>query len=169
MEFKNFLKAAALTAAVASSASVHAGPNPYTECGLGAIIFNNPSVIDDVPIAAAISNVIWDLGTTAVTSATATPETCTGSAVATAMFMNDSYDSLVEETARGEGEHLSAMLSMAGCASAEQTQAAALIRSDVADVVTTEGYQATSQLEKSSAYYDAMQRNVAATCVNSGV
>jgi len=169
MEFKNFLKAAALTAVVASSASVNANPNPYTECGIGALVFNNPDVIDDVPIAAVITNIIWDLGTTAVISATATPETCTGAAIETAMFINDSYDSLVEETARGEGEHLSAMLSMAGCATAEQSQAAALIRSDVADVVTAEGYQATTQLEKSSAYYDAMQRNVAATCVNSGV
>jgi len=168
MEFKKFIKAAAFGSLIVSGAA-HAGPNPYTECGIGAAIFNNEAVIDDVPLAALISNVIWDLGTTAVTSATATPETCTKGSVETAMFINDTYNTLVEETARGEGEHLSAMLSMAGCTAAEQPAAAAAIRTGMSDVITAEGYAAGSQLDKASSYYDVMQGSVSANCVNTGV
>ncbi|MCC5879985.1 MAG: DUF3015 domain-containing protein, partial [Idiomarina sp.] len=39
--------------------------NPWQHCGIGAMIF------DDNTTAAAVSNVIWDSGTTAFTSATA--------------------------------------------------------------------------------------------------
>ena len=39
------------------------GPNPYVECGIGAAIF------PEVHWAAATSNVTWDLGSTALTSA----------------------------------------------------------------------------------------------------
>ena len=40
------------------------GPNPYTDCGIGAALFPNTHW------AAATSNVIFDLGITAITSAT---------------------------------------------------------------------------------------------------
>ncbi len=41
------------------------GPNPFSDCGIGAALFK------DTKWAAVSSNVIWDIGTTAVTSATA--------------------------------------------------------------------------------------------------
>jgi hypothetical protein len=46
------------------------GPSPYTDCGIGAALFK------ETDWAAISSNVIWDLGSTALTSATMSPETC---------------------------------------------------------------------------------------------
>ena len=164
MAIKAIFKAAAVAAVLASSAGVQAeGLNPYSDCGIGAALF------PDTHWAAVTSNVIWDLGTTAVTSATASPETCKGASVAAAMFINSSYDALAEETARGEGDHLTAMLDIVGCSSAEQPEAAARIRSEMAEAVTAEQYAGQSRLEKSSAYYDMMQRSVSASCSAAGV
>ena len=59
------------------------GPNPFTDCGIGAALF------PDTHWAAVTSNVIWDVGTTALTSATASPETCSGAKVEAAMFINE--------------------------------------------------------------------------------
>ena len=162
MAMKAIFKAAAAAGVLFASMGAHAA-NPYSECGIGAAIF------PDTHWAAATSNVIWDLGSTAITSATASPETCSGAPVAAAMFINSSYDSLAEETARGEGEHLSAMLDIVGCSSIEQPAAAARIRSEMADAVTADGYAGQTRLEKSSAYYDMMQRSVSASCAAAGV
>ncbi|MBI3771765.1 MAG: hypothetical protein HY272_03590 [Gammaproteobacteria bacterium] len=41
--------------------------NPWLDCGIGAMIFT------ETKWAAVTSNVIWDLGTTAVTSGASTP------------------------------------------------------------------------------------------------
>ena len=63
----------ALTLSATTFANDHQGEiNPWQHCGIGAAIF------DDNTTAAAISNVIWDSGTTAVTSATISPGSCEG-------------------------------------------------------------------------------------------
>src|SRR5258708_18836019 len=80
------------------------GPNPYTDCGIGAALFS------DTKWAAVTSNVIWDLGTTAVISATASPQTCQGKKVAPARFIDATYPSLPEEPPPGHGEHLTPVL-----------------------------------------------------------
>ena len=46
--------------------------NPYVDCGIGAALFPNTDW------AAVTSNVIWDAGTTALISATASEDTCSG-------------------------------------------------------------------------------------------
>lgn len=158
MEFKNFAKAAAVAAVMAVSSAPASAVNPYTECGIGAMIF------EDISWAAGISNVIWDLGSTAITSATVSPDTCNGADVETAMFINDTYETLVEETARGEGTHLTTVLSMAGCSSAEQAQAASLVRSGMADVIVADGYATASQIDKSSAFYTVVEGSAIASC-----
>src|SRR5690554_322833 len=76
--------------------------NPWQHCGIGAMIFT------DNGVAAAISNVIWDLGTTAVASATISPESCGTTLVTVALLIDSSYDQLAMETAQGSGEHLNA-------------------------------------------------------------
>ena len=85
------------------------GPNPFSDCGIGAALFK------DTKWAAVTSNVIWDVGTTAVTSATASPETCTGANIIAAKFIIDNYDNIVEEIAEGSGDHLASMYGVLGC------------------------------------------------------
>jgi hypothetical protein len=134
------------------------GPNPYSDCGIGAAIFSG------TPWAAATSNVIWDLGSTAVTSATSSPQTCSGKKVATAMFIGNTVDKLAEETAAGRGAHLTAMLELFECGASHHDQAIARVRAEMAPVVGSEGYAAQSRLQKASQFYDIVQGAVRTSC-----
>lgn len=137
------------------------GPNPFSDCGIGAALFPT------VGWAAALSNVIWDAGTTAVTSATASPETCNGKEVETAQFILENYDNLAEETARGQGEHLTAMLGLMGCAADTHSTLVTEIRTDMADAVNQESFSEQSAVNKASEYYQAVSNAVNAMPVSS--
>lgn len=120
------------------------GPNPFSDCGIGAALFK------DTKWAAVTSNVIWDIGTTAVTSATASPETCTGANVIAAKFIIDNYDNIVEEIAEGTGEHLASMYGVLGCDNNVQTEITANIRNDMVHVISQANYQDQSLVQRSS-------------------
>ena len=124
------------------------GPNPYRDCGIGAALFPNTNW------AAVTSNVIWDLGTTAVTSATSSPETCSVKNIETAQFIIDNYDNLAEETARGQGEYLSALLSLRGCSMDYQGAAVSTLRTNLAEQVKAQDYGVLDSVTKASNYYD---------------
>ena len=83
--------------------------NPYTDCGIGAALFPNTSW------AAVTSNVIWDVGTTAVISATASDQTCSGEDVQTAQLIHDKYELLETDLILGEGDNLLALSNSIGC------------------------------------------------------
>lgn len=140
--------------AAKSDKSVGAGPNPFSDCGIGAALFPEHKVL------AVTSNVIWDIGTTALTSATASPETCSGKKVAAAQFILESYESLAEETARGQGEHLAALMNILEVDSTQQAAVIANLRTQMADVVTQSNYTSASKVEKSSAYYSSVMTAV---------
>lgn len=142
----------------ADKAAPGSGPNPFSDCGIGAALF------PETKWAAVTSNVIWDIGLTAVTSATASPETCSGKTVETAVFINRTYDELVEETAQGQGEHITAMLDMIGCSAASQPAAMSSIRQSMVQSVTADGYNQKPRIEKASAYYDIMSSAVSQNC-----
>lgn len=94
----------------ASDAEPGSGANPYTECGIGGAIFQT------VPWAAATSNVIWDLGITAITSATLSPQTCNAKTVAMVQYIQGSYASLELDVIGGRGAYLDGLISLSGCA-----------------------------------------------------
>lgn len=130
------------------------GPNPFSDCGIGAAIFPNTSW------AGAISNVVWDLGSTAVTSATASPETCNGKNVEAAAFIYDSFDNLAEETAKGQGEHLAALLNILEADTDARETIVAEVRTGMAAQVSSPTYDKLSQVEKASAYYNLVNEAV---------
>ncbi len=130
------------------------GPNPFSECGIGAALFPT------VSWAAVTSNVIWDLGLTGLTSATASPETCNSKQVETAQFIIDNYENIAEETARGEGQHLTAMLTLRGCAASSHPALTQSVRQNMAAEVVQGNYSAKSLVEKSSSYYDALDSSI---------
>ena len=99
--------------------------NPWKQCGIGAIIF------DDNGTAAAISNIIWDLGTTAVLSNISSPGACEGKNVAAAQFINDSIVNIEEETVIGQGQHLTAMLNILGCEASVHPVIISAVRTDL--------------------------------------
>lgn len=134
------------------------GPNPYRDCGIGAALF------PETHWAAISSNVIWDIGTTAVTSATASPETCSGANIETAQFIIDNYDNLIEETAKGQGEYLTTVLDIKGCSAKMQDDAIVYIRSDMTLHVGSKYYSEQNQIEKASDYYDAVSSALSSSC-----
>ncbi len=105
---------------------------------------------------AVTSNIIWDIGTTAVTSATASPETCSGKKATAAKFILDSYESLAEETARGQGTHLDALMNILEVDTAQQATVIASLRAQMAGKVISNTYNSSTKLEKSSDYYNSI-------------
>ncbi len=159
---RHIFSASALALFVSFSGVSHAqeqapgsGPSPFSDCGIGAALF------PDIHWAAVLSNVIWDIGTTAVTSATASPETCNGAGAKTAQFIFDNYDRLNEETASGGGEHTLAMMNSLGCPSEQADSMTQSIRSNMADVVAHPEYAQWNQGQRAAMYYQAVNRSAA--------
>ncbi|WP_042144602.1 MULTISPECIES: DUF3015 family protein [unclassified Pseudoalteromonas] len=119
--------------------------NPWTDCGIGAMIFNENTA------AAAISNVIWDLGTTAVSSNISSQETCEGERAKTAMFIKATMPTIEQELAVGEGEYITAMLELRGCEANTHGEIVKAIRED---------YVAESA-NSPEALYNVLEKNVA--------
>jgi hypothetical protein len=167
MTFKKLILAASLvTATMATSTAAFAadekktgsGPNPFADCGIGAALF------PETKWAAVTSNVIWDIGITAITSATASPQTCSGKTVAAAVFISNAYDNLAEETATGKGEHVAAVLNILECNSAKHDAAARQIRTSMQAAVARPDYVDLSRVQKASNFYSIVDRAVSTSC-----
>lgn len=140
--------------ALAQDKEPGSGPNPFTDCGIGAALF------PDTHWAAVTSNVIWDVGTTAIISATASPETCQGSSAQAAKFINDTYDGVIEDTARGDGEYVVTLLEIFGCEKAIQSDIVDVIRRDVSEIISADDYDELSHVEKAESYYNVIDAKV---------
>ncbi|MFT6789327.1 MAG: hypothetical protein ACJAVX_002700 [Pseudoalteromonas rhizosphaerae] len=123
---------ATVTAVVLAGAFIAAplqakeGLNPWQDCGIGAMVFPENGT------AAAISNIIWDLGTTAVSSNISSVGSCEGAGAKTALFIQQTFPVLEQEIAEGEGEYVTAMLNVRGCDASSHGQIVNAIRSDFA-------------------------------------
>lgn len=168
---KSFTYAASVAVACLSLASsplqaqdkpVGSGPNPYSDCGIGAALFG------ETKWAAVTSNVIWDIGTTAVTSATMSPETCSGKTVAVAEYIINTYDNLLEDTAKGEGDYLTAMLDIYECDASSHNNIVNELRQEVSVNISETELSAQSKVEKASDFYNAINQvvvsNYSASC-----
>ncbi|MFT5351498.1 MAG: hypothetical protein ACI9MF_002321 [Gammaproteobacteria bacterium] len=142
-------------AAESGTTGTGAGPNPFSDCGIGAALFPNTGW------AAATSNVTWDVGTTAVTSATASPETCSAKKVEVAEFINHSYDNLITETAQGEGQYISALLNIYGCNVDSRKNIVADMRAKTGAAVNNNDYSSQDHLQKITTYYQIVDSAVA--------
>lgn len=154
------LLTATLIPSIGLAAESGSGPNPYRDCGIGAALFS------ETAWAAVSSNVIWDLGSTAITSATASPQTCSGKQVKAARFINETYPKLVEETAAGQGEHLTTALNIMECSASRHAAATQKIRSDMQRTVADPAFAGRSSLEKSETMYLIVDQAVSATCTS---
>lgn len=121
--------------------------NIWRECGIGGMIFTKTGW------AAITSNIIWDLGTTATTSQVSSDDLCEGSAASlTAKYVNESYAILEEEIAIGEGEHLTAMLDIMGCAQHENM--IQNLRQNLSQKMVQPSYRAQSHNQKAESFYN---------------
>ena len=101
---------------------------------------------------------------TAITSATASPQTCSGKTVAAALFIHHTYDKLAEETAAGKGEHLTTVLNIFECDSARHVNAVEQIRGAMGDAVAIPNYTDQSQIGKAANFYSIVEKAVRASC-----
>lgn len=162
----NFMKRyLGIVAGVAMAMSVQAADTNrtfadiYTDCGLGAMIAPKNDAV------AAVTNVTFDLGTTAISSNATSPETCQGGQASAAAFIFEAYPSIEQDLARGEGEHLNALLKIAGCETGADADVAASLRRDLADIADSEGYSDRSTFERAEDLFEALDtRATAAAC-----
>lgn len=122
----------------------------YKQCGLGGALFGNSS-----PILAIISNVTWDLGTTAATSDSMSPDMCQGGNVRAAVLINEAFPSVEKDLASGQGAHLSALQNVANC------ESVASVRAQYGQYAQTSAYSAASQKQNAEALYSIVQKSCA--------
>lgn len=107
----------------------------FSECGIGAAIFPTNNA------AAAISNIIWDLGTTATSSDISSPDSCKGRNSEIAMFIGTTYDKLEVEVATGKGKYVQTLSKMSGKSVAD-------IRKEFSKVVKSNDYANMTKLQR---------------------
>lgn len=124
----------------------------YTDCGLGAVIAPR------TPAVAAVTNVTFDLGTTAIISNISSPETCQGGQALAAAFINDAYEPLEADLARGQGKYLDSLATLAGVREEGKAGFANGLRKDLAASVAAESYTGQSRFQKAEHLYNLVFR-----------
>ena len=127
------------------------GANPYVDCGIGAALF------PDTHWAAVTSNVIWDAGSTAVTSATASEDTCSGNSAQTAKLIHDKYEVLEADIILVSGSHLDALIASLQCADSRSLRTS--VKEDLIEILSKDDYASGSRVEKSINLYEALHSN----------
>lgn len=127
--------------------------NVWRECGIGGMIFRGTGW------AAITSNIIWDLGTTATSSNVSSDDLCEGKGASTAKFIFENYASLEEQTAAGQGEHLSAMLNNLNCEAGSQAAIITSVRTDMAAAISSASFAQKTQSQKAEGYYNSVIKN----------
>jgi hypothetical protein len=127
----------------------------YQECGLGG------AMSTESPGWAVSTNITWDWGTTAIISDVSSPESCKGGKAKTAAYINEAYPKLAQDLSRGEGKHLTALMTLSGCNAAIQPTVARELRSDLTTLVSAPGYAAQSRKEQAAALFDVVQQRTA--------
>jgi hypothetical protein len=135
----------------AESKTQGSGPSPYVECGIGAALF------PETHWAAVTSNVIWDLGSTAITSALSSPETCNGKKVKTATLILETLDGMEKDLAVGGGQYTTALADTVGIPDAERATFLAQLREDYARVLALPGYADASKPQRATDLYASVK------------
>jgi len=144
-----------VAAVPAAAQSAGTGPNPFSDCGIGAALFPN------TPVAAVISNVIWDVGTTAVISAVSSKDTCSGKRASAALYINQTYASLEIDAAKGEGQYLATLADVMGCDDSAKTQLYRAARAGLADTMAKSDFATLSHVEKAERLFNVVDKAAA--------
>lgn len=126
----------------------------FTECGIGAMIAPNNEAV------AAVTNVTWDCGTTAISSNITSPDTCKGGYGKTAMFIHDSYEVLENDIASGNGDYLDTLMLLVAVEANERSNFLNNLRTDFSKLVEQNNYQQLSRFEKSEALYNIVYKQI---------
>jgi hypothetical protein len=139
--------------ALAQTAAAREFAEIYTDCGLGALIAPR------TPAVAAVTNVTFDLGTTAIISNISSPETCQGGQASTASFINHAYEAIETDLARGNGKYLDSLTTLAGVSADRKDAFVQALRNDFASQVSGNGYAAITRFQKAEGLYNLVYRH----------
>lgn len=155
------LQLALLSLGFASTSVAHAEtPNPWTDCGIGALIFGGLEDDTASAVLSAISNITWDLGTTGTTSATITPETCKGADVSAAIFIQQNLRLVEEQVVSGKGDHVIAVLELYQCSHNDRSDILDAIRTDIQPVFTNPNYSTATKTEQAEAIWNVFNGSI---------
>ena len=147
----------------------------YTDCGLGGLIGSAIGSKEDTiaNVAAVVTNITFDLGTTAISSNTTSPGTCARGREKTAAFIYESYESLETDLASGHGVYLDALVTLAGNEERTRERFVAAVRSGFARLVAMPGYPEQDRFTRSEALYNLVYEQsegiaTSAAAVNNG-
>jgi len=129
----------------------------FEECGIGAMIAPRS------PGAAAVTNVTWDSGTTAISSNITCPDACMGGKEKVGAFIYESYESLEKDLASGSGIYLDALMVLLGYDFQAKEALTEALRNDFARVVADPTYPNRSRFEKAEALYNLVYKHVERT------
>lgn len=127
--------------------AVGKGPNPYTDCGIGAALF------PQTHWAAVLSNATWDLGVTAIISAVSSPHTCTAVKMKTAKVIIETLPDLEKDIAMGSGKYTVALADTMNC-SAQHDIVSADIRNQYKDAVSNTNYSSQDNINRATVLYN---------------
>lgn len=159
---------AVAAASLLAVSSVHAQDRDfgqiYTECGLGGMIGSSINDESTSKVMAIITNVTWDLGTTAISSNITSPASCAGGKAKTAAFIYQNYPQLETDLAMGEGQHLTSLLNVAGCSASAQADVVSGLRADLATSASQDSYASKTRFEKSEVLHGQLTQRMATSC-----
>lgn len=135
-------------AILAASSSVVLAANGPAGCGLGStVIFPDANEWHE-HVLAATTNGTSGNQTFGMTSGTLGCEAANGPLAGVQSFMDNNMDQLAAETAKGQGETLSALTELVGVSAVDSAEFAALMQSNFDSMFSTEATSASA--------YDAM-------------
>ena len=120
----------------------------YVGCGLGGLIGSAVDNKTGSQVLAIITNITFDLGTTASISYYSSEDTCYNNKALTVAFINQSYETLEKEIAMGKGEYFDALTALAVGQDGNADEYQAKVRQQFAEVVAAESYLQLSRVEK---------------------
>ena len=116
--------------------------NAFAECGIGAAIFPKNAT------AATFSNAIWDFGTTAFSSQTSSPSSCSGATTTAAAFINETYPVLEEQFVKGSGSHVAALMDIMQCDTSAQSAVVSYVQGELSQSFSDDAFIVASQSDK---------------------
>lgn len=129
----------------------------YTDCGIGGLLTAPIPSGAGHDILAVVSNVVFDLGTTAISSNVSSVDTCaSGKHEKVATFINHSYEELEKDLAKGEGEYLDTLVSMAKPDNVDEKSYKNELRNNFSNIVASSDYEKLNQYQKSEKLYNVV-------------
>ena len=116
----------------------------YTDCGIGG------AIASDVPAVAVISNITWDLGTTAVSSGVSSENSCAKRSVRSAGFVYGFYPELEKDIAKGNGKYLDSLVKISKPDYMSKEKYVSYVRTEFSTIASSD----TERWKKAEALYN---------------